>query len=1035
MKNLTFYSIVLIHGLRGHPRRTWEDAAAPSSVGNDAAKKSKSLPIRSFLRRRSSKFAGLETKQEKTLSSSSTLLSSPSTIFWPEDYLVSDIPNACVWTYGYNADVIGGIFQANNKNSISQHGQDLSVRLEREIGNEKPIVFVVHSLGGIILKDVGIWRYANADGTANLLIKAIRRSDTVRERTKLIVFLGTPHRGSTYANWGQIASKLARIALQDSNKKIVDTLEVNNEVLDNIHEEFKRIVYKGGIKIHSFQEARGVTGVRGLEGKFQVVDDYSSKLDLPRDVEIVESIDANHMQMARCSSRDDQVYRVISGVLKAFVEQELKNQEMPLTLTKSATEGMKSSASSDTLFIMPFSRDESFIGREDSIVQIDDRRAAASTHTRIALVGLGGVGKSQIAIEYAYRARDAVPQMSVLWIHASDSSRFQQGYKSIADKLMLPGRDDPTVDVLKLVHDWLLDSGNGQWLMILDNVDNNDVFSSDNQSGMPLESYLPPAAHGTILITSRNKVVATNLVDGPNGIIHVEPMGEEDALALLQTKVSLTESDQADAKSLVQVLEYIPLAVTHAAAYIRTRSDILTIGSYLNLFHESETNQMHLLSKDELKDIRRDPSIRYPVIATWQISFEHIQKMEQSAADLLALMSMFDKQGIPRQLLQGETSELEFADALAPLLSFSFVRVELGRQAVTIHRLVQLSMRRWLKREKEIDKWVGKSTQVLEAVFPTGRYSTWEECQVLLPHFKEVVSHETKDKGTLVMKVKTSNRAAQYLLLKGEYRIMEELCRSSVGILENIFESEHPQTLETVNILVTALIRQGKYEEAEGMSRRVLQGYEKTFGQEHPNTLLSVNNLASVLFMKGMNEEAEAMLRRTLRAVKKMPELEVQFAIGCANNLAEVLAKQGKLEKAEAIHRRLLQTNEEVFGHEHPDTLLSISNLGKLLEEQRRFSEAEAMYCRALEGRERVLGLEHENTLYSMTNLGRLFHKQKRYSEAIELYRRAHDGYLKVLGAQDSVTVKTRKLIELAEKHQLLWSKKMLMLRVASEQK
>jgi hypothetical protein len=89
----------------------------------------------------------------------------------------------------------------------------------------------------------------------------------VRDQTKLVVFLGTPHRGSVYAGWGQIASNLARIALQDSNKKILEALEVNNEVLDNIHEEFKTIAYKGTIKVHSFQEARGITGMKGLSEK------------------------------------------------------------------------------------------------------------------------------------------------------------------------------------------------------------------------------------------------------------------------------------------------------------------------------------------------------------------------------------------------------------------------------------------------------------------------------------------------------------------------------------------------------------------------------------------------------------------------------------------------------------------------------------------------------------------------------------------------------------------------------------------------
>lgn len=112
--------------------------------------------------------------------------------------------------------------------------------------------------------------------TANALLQAIRRSEMVRDRAKLVVFLGTPHRGSAYAGWGQIASNLARLALQDSNKKILETLEVNNEVLDNIHEEFKSIVFTRAIKIHSFQEARGITGMKGVSEKVCVLCSYKS---------------------------------------------------------------------------------------------------------------------------------------------------------------------------------------------------------------------------------------------------------------------------------------------------------------------------------------------------------------------------------------------------------------------------------------------------------------------------------------------------------------------------------------------------------------------------------------------------------------------------------------------------------------------------------------------------------------------------------------------------------------------------------------
>ncbi|KAH0566370.1 hypothetical protein GP486_000228 [Trichoglossum hirsutum] len=181
-------------------------------------------------------------------------------LFWPNEYLTQDIPKARIWTYGYNADVIDSFFRANNNNSVSQHGRDLAIRIEREIKNRDPILFVAHSLGGIIVKD------------------AIRRSKACRSRTKLIVFLGTPHRGSGFAGWGEIASNFARLALQDSNRRIIEALEVNSEVLDNIHEEFTTIVYRSGIKIHSFQETRGITGMRGLHQKVILPSDCVNSL-------------------------------------------------------------------------------------------------------------------------------------------------------------------------------------------------------------------------------------------------------------------------------------------------------------------------------------------------------------------------------------------------------------------------------------------------------------------------------------------------------------------------------------------------------------------------------------------------------------------------------------------------------------------------------------------------------------------------------------------------------------------------------------
>ena len=248
----------------------------------------------------------------------------------------------------------------------------------------------------------------------------------------------------------------------------------------------------------------------------------------------------------------------------------------------------------------------------------------------------------------------------MVWIHASNPTRFEQGYRDIADKIPIPGREDPKADILQLVCAWLSDRRNGQWLMILDNADDDSVFFAIDGDGAgtaqinditshtrPLESFLPQTPNGMILITSRNRIAAINLVGTYGSIVQVEPMDEEGALALLNTRVPFSEFSKADAKALVQALERIPLAIAHAAAYINTRAPMTTMSDYLELFRKSEANQVRLLDKKGLKDFRRDRSIRHAVIATWQISFTQIQKTEQSATDLLALMSMFDRQGVP----------------------------------------------------------------------------------------------------------------------------------------------------------------------------------------------------------------------------------------------------------------------------------------------------------------------------------------------------------------------------------------------------
>ena len=257
-------------------------------------------------------------------------------------------------------------------------------------------------------------------------------------------------------------------------------------------------------------------------------------------------------------------------------------------------------------FTIPFRRDADFIERKNLLDQIHQRCLAPAS--RVALVGFGGVGKSQLAIEHAYRVQDACLRQNqdiwAFWVHAGTRARVEEGFQAIADAVKISGRNQPNANVLQLVYQWLQNEQNGQWLMILDSADDINVFySTDDEAAQttgraekrPLWTYLPQSSNGSILVTTRYHDIAFRLIGSHNGIIDVGPMDQTHALALLETKLE-DESDMNATTELVKALEYIPLAITQAAAYIQRMKPRSSIAKYLEAFWRSDRKKLSLLS-------------------------------------------------------------------------------------------------------------------------------------------------------------------------------------------------------------------------------------------------------------------------------------------------------------------------------------------------------------------------------------------------------------------------------------------------------
>ncbi|KAG9229521.1 hypothetical protein BJ875DRAFT_488840 [Amylocarpus encephaloides] len=275
---------------------------------------------------------------------------------------------------------------------------------------------------------------------------------------------------------------------------------------------------------------------------------------------------------------------------------------------------------------VPFDRDPKFVGRQDVLAALELQFYQSNSHNRAVLVGLGG---SQNAIEYSYRLRVKDPQVWVFWVYASPAERFEQAYRPIAIELDLPGSDDPKTDVLGLLSRWLSDT-------------RSEGSRMGNHTALPLSSYIPQTTTGSVLLSTRDRRAASWLSTGYTSIIPVNLMDSKDAEQLLCIN--------------------IPDAITQAAAYISAKAIRMSGSKYLMLYRQDEQSQSRLLD-EQSGDLRRDPGIK---------------QNKPRAAELLSLMAMLDRQGIPEFLLPVRyPNALDLEDALAPLDEFSLITIEI----------------------------------------------------------------------------------------------------------------------------------------------------------------------------------------------------------------------------------------------------------------------------------------------------------------------------------------------------------------------
>ncbi len=641
----------------------------------------------------------------------------------------------------------------------------------------------------------------------------------------------------------------------------------------------------------------------------------------------------------------------------------------------------------DRLFRVPYPPNPNFTGRQEFLSALaQPLNQGASSPKIFALVGNGGMGKTQIALQHAH-----IPENDfkyVWWLRSEEPTTLLDDYVGIAEDLKLPGWDLRDTDqTIKSVKRWLECECSANWLLVFDNAQEPD----------DLMRYLPAAGSGQIIITSRLSVW-----DGMAKTLHVDVFQkdekQDESVEFLLKRTG--QNDREGAANLARELGDLPLALEQAGAYIKETG--ISFSDYLDRF-----------KKDRKKLLGHGKLLNYPdtVATTWEISFQAVQKELPVAGDLLNLCAFLAPDAIPRAMLEDGAKQMpeplascvknavELDECLALLNKYSLINV--ADNLISVHRLVQAVVQDRMSMEEQ-KPWAESALKIVNDAFSFSQLDqeTWEKCSTLSSHAFHASEHTEKLGISPQETANLLNSLGRYLNNRMELASARSVLERALKIDEKALGPEHTSVARDVNNLGLVLNDQGDLEGAKRCYERALKIDEKALGPEHTSVATMANNLGSVLQDQGDLEGAKRCYERALKIDEKALGPEHTSVAIRVNNLGSVLKDQGDLEGAKRCYERALKIDEKALGTEHTSVAIDVNNLGSVLKDQGDLEGAKRCYERALKIDEKALGTEHTSVARDVNNLGSVLKDQGDLEGAKRCYERALKIDEKALGTE-----------------------------------
>lgn len=633
---------------------------------------------------------------------------------------------------------------------------------------------------------------------------------------------------------------------------------------------------------------------------------------------------------------------------------------------------------------IPSQRNAFFTGRDEYLKRLHHLLGAEQpTHSTrsYALSGLGGIGKTQLALEYAYQYHHAFS--GVFWLAAETQESFVTSCTSIASLLKLDEQyQQEQYKILQVINQWL--TFHRDWLLIVDNVEHLETVT-------PL---LPAARQGSLLFTTRLHTLGSLAP-----VIPLEPMSHVESRTLflrrafshdLHAREKLVDEHVVD--QLVAVFDGLPLALDQAGAYIAT-----TGCSPSDFYHLFDANPFQLLDT-------REHLAAYPfsVTKTFTLSFSRLQSSHPAAATLLSICCFLAPDAIPEALItEGSIClDLYLRDLVSTpftwhslfedLLSHSLVNRHAHTKTISLHRVVKTILIQVLPEDARRSS-LGQALCLVNQAFPAlfEHVECWSWCENVVPHALAVLQHCEQENLSSAYRSELLSKTAAYLTLRARYGEAERLYQHLLAFQHQTLGSSHADVADTLNHLGKLAYRQSRYREAETYFRQSLLIREKVLGERHPDVAACLNNLGDLSLKQGRYVEAETLFQRALLMREETQGTMHPAVASPLNNLALLYLMQERYTEAEPLYERALQIREQLQSPMQLELAFPLNNLAMVYAALNRDEDAESLYRRAVLIREQAQGPHHPDLASPLTNLADLYVKRGRYQEAASLYQGA----------------------------------------------